>query len=240
VFVRPSARLRFLFGCAAIPAVAALGVTAAICIPVAHADGLLSTLPTITLPVTTVTLPVVPTLPIVTTGTSTTTPTGTTATQATGTTSDNGGAGATTTSVPDVADRNLAGAIHLPAGVVSIPVASVTAPVRLVVDRITVSPRSIGVRGQRVRIVVRVADSRGYRVRGASVDVRSTPVRMVRPAAARKTGIDGSVSLQLTTTPSLRMRTGSKLVLVVRAYQAGAASSSIVARRVVSLPVKPR
>jgi hypothetical protein len=89
-------------------------------------------------------------------------------------------------------------------------------------------------------MVIRVTDSRGYRVRGASVDVRSTPARMVKATAARNTSTDGTVSMSLRTTSLIPMRKGSTLTLVVRAYQAGAARASNVARRIVSVPVRPR
>jgi len=109
-----------------------------------------------------------------------------------------------------------------------------------VIDRITVSPTWIGVRRQQVRLVVRVIDSRGYRVRGASVTVQSSPARMIGSVGARKTRVDGTVSLQVRTTSVVPMRVGAKLKLVVRAYQAGAVPTATnVARRVVSLPIRP-
>jgi hypothetical protein len=161
--VRPSGRLRFLLGCAAIPVAAALGAAVAISIPAAHA-GLIPTLPTVTLP-----LPTVPDLPVVTTTTATTAPTGTDTTPSTTSSGNGGGGGVTTsTSPPVVANAEVAGAIRLPSGAFSIPVSSVTAPARLGIDRLTISPKWIGVRGQLVRVVVRVTDSRGYRVRGGN------------------------------------------------------------------------
>jgi hypothetical protein len=132
------------------------------------------------------------------------------------------------------------GAIRLSSGVFSIPISSVTAPARLGIDRITLSPNRIGVRGQRVRVVVRVTDSRGYRVRGASVDVRGIPDRMLASGSRGITSKDGTASLRLSTTSRVPLRAGVTLVLVVRAYEAGTASGSNVARRVVALPVRPR
>jgi hypothetical protein len=232
---RPSARLRFLLSCTALPAVAVLGVVSAVGIPAARAD-VLPTVPTVTLP-----LPTVPSLPIGTTGTTTTPATGT------GTSTDNGGGvngtttTATTTRSPDNANRGVAGAIRLSSGAISIPISSVTAPVSLAIDQVTIAPRSIGGRGQRLRVVVRVLDTRGYRVRGASVDVRSTPARMVQATTARKTSADGTVSLRLSTTSLIPMRTGFAVTLLVRAYRAGAvAGRTNVARRLVSVPVRPR
>jgi hypothetical protein len=118
VSARPSARLRFLLSCAALPAVAVLGAVAAVRIPAAHAD-LLPPFPTVPLP-----LPTLPALP--TTG-------GTTTKQATSTsatTNSGGGGGATTTSnvVPDSVTSGIPGAVRLPSGAVSIPISSVTAP----------------------------------------------------------------------------------------------------------------
>jgi hypothetical protein len=237
--VGSSARTRVLLGCAAVPAVAALGAWAAICIPAARAD-VLPTLPTASLPIPTVTLPVgtVPSVPVVTTGPATTgtSPAETTA----GSTSDKGSSDKPTTTLNPGPSSGVAGAIRLASGAVSIPIESVTAPARLAIDRITVSPKWIGARGQRVSIVVRIADSRGYRVRGASVEVRSMPGRMLKPAAARTTRTDGTVILQPATTLAIPVRAGATLVLVVRAYRAGSPSSSIVARRVVSLPIRLR
>jgi hypothetical protein len=238
--VGSSARTRVLLGCAAVPAVAALGAWAAICIPAARAD-VLPTLPTASLPIPTVTLPLgtVPSVPVVTTGPATT---GTSPAETTAASTSDTGSGdkPTTTAKPAGDVSGVAGAIRLASGAVSIPIESVTAPARLAIDRITVSPKWIGARGQRVSIVVRIADSRGYRVRGASVEVRSMPGRMLKPAAARTTRTDGTVILQPATTLAIPVRAGATLVLVVRAYRAGSPSSSIVARRVVSLPIRLR
>jgi len=200
------------------------------CIPSARAD-LIPTLPTVTVPSLPVSVPTVPSLPIGTTVTVTTTvptlPIGTTTPPTTSTAGGGSGGGGGGGSEP-------------PSGG-SVPVSSVTAPARLVISQITVSPRWIGARHQQVRLVVRVVDSRGHRVRGASVDVRSSPARMIGSSGARKTRADGTVSLQVRTTSVVPMRVGAKLTLVVRAYQAGAVlTATNVARRVVSLPIRPR
>lgn len=244
--MRPSARFGFVLRAAGVPALALLGAAAAVCIPTAHAD-LVPTLPTVTIPIPSlpVSLPTVPGLPIATTGTTTTAPPGATTT----TTST----GAVTATESGVAGRNgsaeggadavaaIAGAIRLASGAVSIPVSSVRAPALLVIDRITASPRWIGARGQRFRIVARVSDSRGFRVRGASVGVGSAPGGRIKPVRVHTTSVDGTVTLQLTTSSRLPMRKGSKLVLVVRAYEAGTAPGAAKGiRRVISLPIRPR
>ena len=237
--LRPSAQFRFVLGCAALTVAAAVGVVAALSIPAAHA-GLLPTLPTITLPPSL-------SLPLITT-TSTTTPTlptnTGTGTTPTTTSSNNGGGGGTTTmstSTTDVSidSASVSGVIRLPSGAFSIPISSVKAPARLGIDRITISPKAISARGQRVRLVVRVTDSRGYRVRGASVDVRSAPEWMASPGAIRMTGTDGTVTLQVSTTSRLPLRRFA-LNLVVRAYEASSGSPAKLVRRTASVPVRPR
>jgi hypothetical protein len=54
-----------------------------------------------------------------------------------------------------------AGAIQLPGGLVSIPVTSVPAGERLIVDRVEFSPNPVRSRAQPIAIRVRVRDTRG-------------------------------------------------------------------------------
>jgi hypothetical protein len=244
--MRPSGRFGFALRAAGIPALALLGGAAAAFIPPAHA-GLVPTLPTVTVPSLPISLPTVPTLPVGTTGTTgTTTTDGTITTDGPGATSTVGvvtgavGQGGGSEGGND-AVAAIVGAIHLSSGAVSVPVSSVSAPAFLVLDRITMSPSWIGARGQRFRIVARLADSRGFRVRGASIAVGSVPGGRIAPAGVHKTGLDGTVTLQLTTSSRLPMRKGSKLILVVSAYEAGSASGAVKSiRRVISLPIRPR
>jgi len=235
--MRPSARFGFVLRVAGIPALALLGAAAAAFIPTAHAD-LVPTLPTVTVPSLPNSLPTVPTLTIGTTGATTTAGPGTTSTVRTAT-----GAGSQTGSSEGGADAvaAIAGAIHLASGAVSVPVSSVRAPASLVIDRITASPTWIGARGQRFRIVARVSDSRGFRVRGASIGVASAPGARIKRVGVQKTGLDGTVTLQLTTSSRLPLRKGSKLILVVSAYEASSAPEAAKSvRRVISLPIRPR
>ena len=184
---RSSARLKFLLRAAGFPAVGLLGAAAARCIPAARA-GLIPTvtLPTASVPSLPVTLPTVPSLPIGTTVTVPSLPIGTTVAVTTPTTTSpgggGGGGGTPPSGGPGATGSGIVGAVLLSSGLVSVPVSSVTAPARLAIGRITVSPTWIGARRQQVRLVVRVTDSRGYRVRNASVDVRSSPARMIGPS----------------------------------------------------------
>lgn len=234
--LRPSARLACVLRAACVPALALLGATVAVCIPAAHA-GLAPTLPTVTVPSLPVTVPAVPGLPPTTGATTTTAGTGSETTSSTTVEAQGGVSGQ---SAGSDTFATVAGAIHLASGAVSIPVSSVRAPVVLVIDRIAASPSWVGARGQRFRIVARVSDSRGYRVRGAAIAVGSAPGGRITPAGVHKTGVDGTVTVQLTTSSRLPLRKGSTLILVVRAYATAAGASATDIRRVISLPVRPR
>jgi hypothetical protein len=239
ISTRSAARFGLVLRVTGVPALALLGAGAAAFIPTAHAD-LVPTLPTVTLPSLPISLPTAPTPPVGTTGTTTTAGPGITSTStvgaATGAVGQDGGSEG-----GDDAVAAIAGAIHLASGAVSVPVSSVRAPAFLVLDRITTSPSWIAARGQRFRVVVRVGDSRGFRVRGASIGVGSAPGGRIKPAGVHKTGLDGTVTLQLTTSSRLPLRKGSKLILVVSAYEAGSAPGALESiRRVISLPVRPR
>ena len=248
---RPSARLRFLLQVAALPVIASLGTAVAASIPTAHA-GLIPTLPTVTVPTLPVTLPALPTVTDITLGTTTVgAPVPTTTAAALTTTSASSGAGQGSapgaggpthgSDVAAVVTDAVAGAVRLRSGAVSVSVSSVRAPALLVFNRITVAPKWISARGQRLRIVARISDSRGYLVRGASVDIQTLPGGRVKPVGVHTTRADGTVSLLLTTSSSIPMRRGSKLTLVIRAYQGRAATSTAkVVRRVISLPIRPR
>jgi hypothetical protein len=239
---RPSGRFGFALRAAGIPVLALLGGAAAAFIPTAHAD-LVPTLPTATVPSLPISLPTVPTLPAGTTdttGTTTTDGPGDTSTSSVGSATGAPGQGGGSEGGDD-AVAAIVGAIHLASGAVSVPVSSVTAPAFLVLGRVTTSPSWIGARGQRLRIVARLADSRGFRVRGASIGVGSVPGGRITPAGVHKTGLDGTVTVQLTTSSRLPMRKGAKLILVVSAYEAGSATGAAKGiRRVISLPIRPR
>jgi hypothetical protein len=196
--------LRFGLQTSAFVAAGALGFLLAARPPVAAADELLPT--TITVPSLPVSVPSVsvPALPTVTTNTTpTTTATAPATTNASTSTPSvtpavgagavqTGGSGSTATSMPaasTVAERSVAGAVHLSGGSISIPVKSVVAPngLRLLV---TLAPRIVDVT-RTLTATVRVRDARGYLVRGATVTLRSIPGGLLAPVAHKRSAADG-------------------------------------------------
>jgi len=233
-----STRRRFLLAAIGLPVLALVGSAAAV-VSIPNADaGLVptETLPTVSVPGVPVPSLPVPTLPSLPTGTTDTTP----ATTTPATSTPAGGAGAVTTVTTVVAGQ---GATNAPPGSGQVAAEDATAPVsaRVAIARITVSPRWIRARGQQVRLSVRVTDGLGHRVRGAAVDIRSTPAWMIKPLGVRKTAGNGIAGLALRTTARIPLRTGSRLTLVVRVYRAGAVHTPANAvRRIVVVPIRSR
>jgi hypothetical protein len=111
------------------------------------------------------------------------------------------------------------GQIKLPSGMVSIPAASVAAPERLVVDRVSFAPSTVRSRAP-FSATFRVVDTRGYAVRDALVFVRSTPLVTTTPGEAR-TGMDGTVTLQIAPESAFPLRNGHNVQFFVRARKDG-------------------
>ncbi|HEY2935574.1 MAG TPA: hypothetical protein VGJ25_03190 [Gaiellaceae bacterium] len=222
-------------GYAALVGAAALGVLVATGVPGAAAD---TGLPVPTVPVPT--LPATPSVPL---------PTDSGGAAGDGSSNTSGSGGSTTRADSSTATAGsgvrspaaVEGAIVLTGGAVSIPVTSVQAPARLVIDWVSLSPTAIRAAGQPVRAAFRVSDSRGYVVRDAVLDVRSLPAGRIGTAVIRPTGVDGVVRFWLRPTKLLSIRRGTRLTILVRAYQpAGKPSGGIAALRIVSLPISPR
>jgi hypothetical protein len=112
-----------------------------------------------------------------------------------------------------------AGATPLPAGGVSIPVADVVAPQRLVVSSVKFMPTRLTSRDP-FAARFRVTDTQGHAVRGALVYAVALPYGQVRGASEVQTGGDGWAQIQLLPTPSLSLRRGA-LVLFVRVRKPG-------------------
>jgi hypothetical protein len=175
----------------------------------AAADGL--PLPTITVPTLPVTAPTVPVLPTTTAGTGTTT-TGTTSATTSTTTGtappttsppgSPGGSGTTTAPEAAAGTRTVAGVLPLKSGAVSIPVASVRAPARLLVI-VSLQPRKILGAARPIKASVQVRDTRGYLVRGAVVAIRSVPGGKLVPVGRKRSAADGRVVFVV------RLRTGA-------------------------------
>jgi hypothetical protein len=112
------------------------------------------------------------------------------------------------------------GQIKLPNGVISIPATSVTAPQRLVVDRVSFSPNPIRTGTRTIAIRVHVSDTRGMAVRGALVFVRSTPLVMTT-GGEQTTQTDGWVTVRQVQRLAFVHKRGFNLQFFVRARKSG-------------------
>lgn len=112
------------------------------------------------------------------------------------------------------------GQIRLPSGKISIPVASVQLPNRLVIDQVSFSPNPVRSRNSTISARFRVSDTRGFVVRDALVFVRSVPLLTSTPPE-QVTRQDGSVTFQLRPRASFPLGTGFNVQFFVRARKAG-------------------
>jgi hypothetical protein len=112
------------------------------------------------------------------------------------------------------------GAIKLPNGETSIPVTTVPAAARLVVDRVEFSPNVVRTRAQPITIRIKVKETRGFVVRDALVSLRSTPVVTSTPAAAA-TGSDGWITYTVQPERDFPIRRGYSVQFFIKAYRQG-------------------
>ena len=112
------------------------------------------------------------------------------------------------------------GAIKLPSGETSIPVTSVPATERLIVDRVDFSPNPVRSRATPIRIVVKIKDSRGFVVRDVLVFIRSTPVVTNTPPET-KTGQDGTITFTVQPESDFLIKRGYSTQFFVRARKEG-------------------
>ena len=112
------------------------------------------------------------------------------------------------------------GTIVLPNGERSIPVTSVPATERLIVDTVSFNPNVVRSHGTTITIRVKVKDTRGYVVRDAIVFIRSTPV-VTTAAAQTKTGTEGVVTFQVRPQADFPIRNGYNVQFFVKAYRQG-------------------
>jgi hypothetical protein len=227
-FASLSGRAAFTFGILTLGLLGAL--TAA---SLAAADGLpgvtttLST-PTVSLPsVTNPTLPgtVTVTLPSLTgTGTTSTVDAGET-TSAQVTTTASGAAGMPVARDPAAVPTG----IRLPSGGLSVAASSLRPPTRLLLDRIHVSPSTIRARKQALTLTLRIRDSAGHLVRGASVSATGVPAATAKTARAFSS-IFGTARLHVWATAR-----GSRLLLVLRAT-----GGRVQTARLLTVPVRIR
>ena len=129
------------------------------------------------------------------------------------------GSSTATSAASDVVATGLpAGAIQLQNGKVSIPVTSVSAPDRLVVDSVRFTPNPIRTRGP-ISVSFHVVDTRGFVVRDALVFVRSTPLVTSTPPETG-TRQDGWVTFQVLPRKSFPLN-GKAVQFFVRARKQG-------------------
>jgi hypothetical protein len=112
------------------------------------------------------------------------------------------------------------GAIKLPNGETSIPVTSVPATERLIVDRVDFSPNPVRTRSTPIRITVKVKDTRNYVVRDVLVFIRSTPVVTNTPAES-KTSQNGTIDYTVQPEADFPIRNGYAVQFFVRARKEG-------------------
>jgi hypothetical protein len=127
------------------------------------------------------------------------------------------------------------GQIRLPSGKVSIPISSVALPHRLVIDQVRFSPNPVRSRNITITAQFRVADTRGFVVRGALVFVRSVPLLTSTPPE-QTTQQDGTVTFQITPRATFPLRNGVNVQFFIRARKAGeSALAGVSTRRLVQV-----
>lgn len=131
-----------------------------------------------------------------------------------------------------------AGTITLPSGERSIPVTSVPADQRLVVDSVVFSPSRVTSRTTPIVVRIRVKDTRGYVVRDARIFIRSTPLVTtgVRDAS---TGTDGWLTVTLTPLRTFpQIRRGYSVQFYVKTYRTGDPTlGGVAGTRLVQVPL---
>ena len=214
---------------------AALGFAVAVRTPEAGAD--LLPAPSVSIPVTTPSLPLPPavggiTIPVP--GTTTTTlPVPTTVPTTTSGTTDAAAAPRSDAAAEGVAavrrdtpvnsrpagTARVAGARRLANGLTSIPVSSVVLPVRLVIEQVRLSQPVSTSRTATFTASVRIRDTRGYVVRGARVEIRYGAHSETRLGSVRTSPLDGRLAwtVRFQKLPPAKSTT---LRLIIRAYKA--------------------
>jgi hypothetical protein len=111
----------------------------------------------------------------------------------------------------------------------------------LVLSQVRFSPNPIRSRTAPINVRIEVRDTRGFRVSGALVFLRSTPVVTTTPAEAA-TGSDGAVSFVITPERdfSIVFRPGYAVQFFLRARKSGENPlAGVSSRRLVQVRVRP-
>jgi hypothetical protein len=112
------------------------------------------------------------------------------------------------------------GALPLPGGKFSIPVTSVPADQRLIVDSVAFNPNPVRARNVPITITVHVVDTRGFVVRDALVFIRSVPILTSTPPELA-TGLNGIAVFQVIPRADFPLRNGYSVQFFVRARRTG-------------------
>ena len=112
------------------------------------------------------------------------------------------------------------GQIKLADGKISIPVANVASPQRLIVSGVQFEPIVVRSRSP-FTARFRVTDTRGFVVRGALVYMLGLPYGRIANVPEQETGTDGWVTFQVQPTTQLPLANGGALVVFVRARKPG-------------------
>jgi hypothetical protein len=123
-----------------------------------------------------------------------------------------------------------------------VPVAQVSLPDRLIIDQVQFTPNPVTSATAPITVRVRVVDTRGRRVSGALVFLRSTPLVTTAPPE-QPTGADGSITLATVPRADFRLlfRPGYNLQFFVRARKPGESLlAGVSTRRLVQVRLSPR
>jgi hypothetical protein len=102
----------------------------------------------------------------------------------------------------------------------SVPVTSLVAGDRIVVDTVTFSPNPVTSRSQPIQVKIKLTDDKGKAVRGAVASIVSTPVLTSTPDAAQ-TDSNGIVIYSITPRSDFPLKTGYSVQFYVKGYRQG-------------------
>ncbi len=102
----------------------------------------------------------------------------------------------------------------------SVPVSSLVAGDKLVVDTVNFSPNPVTSRSEPIQVKIKITDTKGKLVRGAFVFFRSTPIVTSTPTDAA-TDSNGMVIYTITPRSDFPLKTGYSVQFYVKAYRQG-------------------
>jgi len=102
----------------------------------------------------------------------------------------------------------------------SVPVSSLVAGDRLVVESVQFNPNPVTSTSTPIQVKIKITDNKNKLVRGAFVSIVSTPVRTSTPTAA-PTDSNGIVIYSIQPRPDFLIKTGFSTQFYVKAYREG-------------------